>query len=192
MFKGKSLMTGAQNTSKSLINPVSTSSQQELQFGFELTNALKKIETLYVGKMALRKHLEIPTSVPAFLSLNDTMLDAISKQKNTNLRLLFQIARDGMDGSIYSRGLYSENADLEIRVLTLTKQNEDILSGKNELKALTGASGQISITKTFKLAPIYSYYIYLYGMPAYGVGFEPTKLSLLATIMQKYGVNPYK
>ena len=192
MFKGKSLMTGAQNTSKSLINPVSTSSQQELQFGSDLLTTLQKIETFYVGKMALRKYLEIPSSVPAFLSLNDTMLNAISKQKNTNLRLLFQIARDGMDGALNSKGLFSENADLNIRVLMLNKKNDDILSGKNELKAIGCTTGHISITKTFKLAPLYSYYIHLYGMPAYGVGFDATKLSLLATIMTKYGVNPYK
>jgi len=188
MFRGKSLMTGVQNTSKSLINPVSTSSQQELQFGFELTNTLQKIETNYVEKMALRKYLEIPTSVPAFLSLNDIMLNAISKQKNTNLRLLFQIARDGMDGALHSKTLFTTNADLDIRVLMLTKKNEEILSGKNEIKALVTSSGQFSITKTFKLSPLYSYYIYLYGMPAYGVGFEPTKLSLLTSIMAKYGV----
>jgi hypothetical protein len=192
MFKGKSLMTGVQNTSKSLINPVSTSSQQELQFGSELTNTLQKIETSYVEKMALRKYLEIPTSVPAFLSLNDIMLNAISKQKNTNLRLLFQIAKDGMNGALHSRGLFVDNADLDIRVLMLNKKVEDILSGKNEVKAVGDTSGKITITKTFKLAPIYSYYIYLYGMPAYGVGFDASKLSLLATIMQKYGVNPYK
>ena len=192
MFKGKSLMTGVQNTSKSLINPVSTSSQQELQFGFELTNTLQKIETNYVEKMALRKYLEIPTSVPAFLSLNDTMLNAISKQKNTNLRLLFQIAKDGMNGALHSRGLFVDNADLDIRVLMLNKKVEDILSGKNEVKAVGDTSGKITITKTFKLAPIYSYYIYLYGMPAYGVGFDASKLSLLASIMQKYGVNPYR
>ncbi len=192
MFKGKSLMTGAQNTNKSLINPVSTSSQQELQFGTELLNTLQKIETFYVEKMALRKFLEIPSSVPSFLSLNDTMLNAIAKQKNTNLRLLFQIARDGMDGALHSKGLFSENADLNIRVLMLNKKNDDILSGKNEIKSIASTTGQFTITKTFKLAPIYSYYIYLYGMPAYGVGFDATKLSLLATIMQKYGVNPYK
>jgi hypothetical protein len=192
MFKGKSLMTGAQNTSKSLINPVSTSSQQELQFGTELTNALSRIETDYVEKMAKRKYLTIPDSVPAFLSLNDIMLNAIAKQKNTNLKLLFQIARDGMDGALHSRTLFADNADLDIRVLMLNKKNDDILSGKNEVKAIGTTSGQFTITKTFKLAPIYSYYIYLYGMPAYGVGFDATKLSLLATIMTKYGVNPYK
>jgi len=192
MSKGKSLMTGAQNTSKSLINPVSTSSQQELQFGTELTNALSRIETDYVEKMSKRKYLTIPDSVPTFLSLNDIMLNAIAKQKNTNLKLLFQIARDGMDGALHSRTLFADNADLDIRVLMLNKKNDDILSGKNEVKAIGTTSGQFTITKTFKLAPIYSYYIYLYGMPAYGVGFDATKLSLLATIMTKYGVNPYK
>ena len=192
MFKSKSLMTGAQNTSKSLINPVSTSSQQELQFGTELTNALNRIETDYVEKMSSRKYLNIPSSVQAFLALNDTMLSAISKQKNTNLKLLFQIARDGMDGALHSRTLFSDNADLDVQVLMLNKKNDDILSGKNEVKAISSASGQFTITKTFKLAPIYSYYIYLYGMPAYCVGFDATKLYLLATIMSKYGVNPYK
>jgi hypothetical protein len=192
MFKGKSLMTGVQNTSKSLINPVSTSSQQELQFSADFIRTLQQIENEYVKKMALRKYLEIPDSVPAFLSLNDTMLTAISRQKNTNLRLLFQIARDGMDGALNSKKLFTDNADLNIRVIMLNKKNDDILSGKNEIHTIACTSGHFSITKTFKLAPIYSYYIYLYGMPAYGVGFDASKLSLLTTIMNRYGVNPYK
>jgi hypothetical protein len=191
MSKSKSLMTSSQNTNKSMINPVSTSSQQELQFGTDITNALNIIETNYVEKMSSRKYLEIPESVPAFLILNDTMLNAISKQKNANLRLLFQLARDGMDGALNSKTLYSNNADLDIRVLMLNKKNDDILSGKNEVSALGDTSGQIAITKTFKLAPLYSYYIYLYGMPVYGVGFDATKLSLLSTILTKYGINPY-
>lgn len=93
MNRSKSLMTGVTTTNKSLINPVSTSSQQELQFSREFIQSLNKIETDYVEKMATRKFLQIPNSVPAFLSLNDTMLTEISKQKNTNLKLLFQIAR---------------------------------------------------------------------------------------------------
>ena len=190
--KSKSLMTGTQNTSKSMINPVSTSSQQELQFGAELTNAFKIIESDYVNKMASRKYLEIPESVPAFLSLNDALLNAISKQKNTNLQLLFRIARDGMDGALNSKTLFSNNADLDVRVLMLNNKVDDILSGKNEVKAISCTTGQFSITKTFKLAPLYSYYIYLYGMPAYGVGFDATKLSLLASILTKYGVDPYR
>ena len=75
----------------------------------------------------------------------------------------------------------------------LNKKNDDILSGKNEVKAIGGCtSGKLSISKTFKLSPIYSYYIHLYGMPAYGVGFDATKLSLLSSIMKKYGMDPFK
>ena len=189
MSRSKSLMTSSQNTSKSVINPVSTSSQQELQFSAPIIQALNVIESNYVEKMAMRKYLEIPESVFDYLTLNDTMLAAIAKQKNTNLRLLFQIATDGMAGALHSKTLSSDNTDLNFQVLMLNTKVEDILSGKNEVKALGENSGEFVITKTFKLSPLYSYYIYLYGMPAYGVGFDATKLSLLRTIMTKYGLS---
>lgn len=192
MSRSKSLMTGAQNTSKSMVNPVSTSSQQELQFGADLTSALNIIQNQYVSKEALKKYLEIPELMSQYLHLNDTMTASIGKQRNTNLRLLFKIANDGLLGALNSKTLNADNVDLNFQVLMLNKKVDDILSGKNEVKALGDTSGEISITKTFKLAPLYSYYIYLYGMPAYGVGFDAAKLSLLVAIMNKYGINPYK
>jgi hypothetical protein len=192
MSRSKSLMTGAQNTSKSLVNPVSTSSQQELQFGADLTLALNKIQNEYVSKEAAKKYLEIPELMSQYLSLNDTMMTSIAKQRNTNLRLLFQIAKDGLLGSLNSKTLNSDNVDFNFQVLMLNKKVEDILSGKNEMVAMGDVQGEFTVTKTFKLAPLYSYYIYLYGMPAYGVGFDAAKLSLLVTIMNKYGINPYK
>jgi hypothetical protein len=185
-------MTGAQNTSKSMVNPVSTSSQQELQFGADLTNALNIIENQYVSKMALKKYLEIPELMTQYLRLSDTMVSSIGKQRNTNLRLLFQIANDGLLGALNSKTLNADNVDLNFQKLMLNKKVDDILSGKNEVSALGDVTGEISITKTFKLAPLYSYYIYLYGMPDYGVGFNAAKLSLLVAIMNKYGINPYK
>lgn len=192
MSKSKSLMTGAQNTSKSLVNPVSTSSQQELQFGADLTSALNIIENQYVSKEAAKKYLEIPELMSQYLRLNDTMTASIVKQRNTNLRLLFQIANDGLLGALNSKTLNADNVDLNFQKLMLNKKVDDILAGKNEVKALGDTSGEISISKTFKLAPLYSYYIYLYGMPDYGVGFNAAKLSLLVAIMNKYGINPYK
>ena len=192
MSKSKSLMTGAQNTSKSMVNPVSTSSQQELQFGADLTSALNIIQNQYVSKEALKKYLEIPELMTQYLRLNDTMVSSIGKQRNTNLRLLFQIANDGLLGALNSKTLNADNVDLNFQKLMLNKKVDDILSGKNEVSALGDTSGEISITKTFKLAPLYSYYIYLYGMPDYGVGFNAAKLSLLVAIMNKYGINPYK
>ena len=185
-------MTGAQNTSKSMVNPVSTSSQQELQFGADLTSALNIIQNQYVSKEAAKKYLEIPELMTQYLRLNDTMVSSIGKQRNTNLRLLFQIANDGLLGALNSKTLNADNVDLNFQKLMLNKKVDDILSGKNDVKALGDTSGEISITKTFKLAPLYSYYIYLYGMPDYGVGFNAAKLSLLVAIMNKYGINPYK
>ena len=192
MSRSKSMMTGSQNTSKSMVNPVSTSSQQELQFGADLTGALNIIQNQYVSKEALKKYLEIPELMAQYLSLNETMTASIAKQRNTNLRLLFNIANDGLLGALNSKTLNANNVDLNFQVLMLNKKVDDILSGKNEVVALGDVKGEISITKTFKLAPLYSYYIYLYGMPAYGVGFDAAKLSLLVAIMNKYGINPYK
>jgi len=192
MSRSKSLMTGAQNTSKSMVNPVSTSSQQELQFGADLTGALNTIQNQYVKKEALKQYLEIPELMSQYLSLNDTMTASIAKQRNTNLRLLFQIANDGLLGALNSKTLNADNIDLKFQVLMLNKKVDDILSGKNEVVALGDVRGEFTITKTFKLAPLYSYYIYLYGMPEYGVGFDAAKLSLLVAIMNKYGINRYK
>lgn len=192
MSKSKSLLTGAQNTSKSMVNPVSTSSQQELQFGADLVSALNTIDNQYVSKEAQKKYLEIPELMSQYLSLNDTMTSTITRQKNINLRLLFKIANDGLLGALNSKTLNELNVDLNFQVMMLNKKVEDILSGKNEMVALGDVQGEFMVTKTFKLAPIYSYYIYLYGMPAYGVGFDAGKLSLLVAIMGKYGINPYK
>ena len=192
MSRSKSLLTGAQNTSKSMVNPVSTSSQQELQFGVDLTGALNTIQNQYVKKEAIKQYLEIPELMSQYLLLNDIMTSSIAKQRNSNLKLLFNIANDGLLGALNSKTLNADNIDLQLQVLMLNKRVDDILSGKNEVSALGDVQGEISISKTFKLAPLYSYYIYLYGMPAYGVGFDASKLSLLVSILNKYGINPYK
>ena len=191
MSRSKSLLTGAQNTSKSMVNPVSTSSQQELQFGVDLTGALNTIQNQYVKKEALKQYLEIPELMSQYLLLNDIMTSSIAKQRNSNLKLLFNIANDGLLGALNSKTLNADNIDLQLQVLMLNKRVDDILSGKNEVSALGDVQGEISISKTFKLAPLYSYYIYLYGMPAYGVGFDASKLSLLVSILNKYDINPY-
>jgi len=162
-----------------------------LQFNPGLLKVLSRIENNYVEKMAQRKHLEIPDSLPDYLFLNDSMLNAIGKERNTNLKLLFQTVRDGLEGAINSKICHIRGIELELQVLGLNKTIEDILSGKNEVTAIGDVCGGLSVNKTVKLKPLYSNYIYLYGMPAFGVGFDPVKLSLLVTILQKNGINPY-
>jgi hypothetical protein len=49
---------------------------------------------------------------------------------------------------------------------------------------------QFAITQNFTLAPLYSYYILLFGIPT--VGFEPCKLKQIIDILNQYGINPYQ
>ena len=191
MIGSRSMISGRVSTYKSIINPVGEGSQQPLQFRPNFLKILQRIENNYVEKMADRKYLEIPDSLSDYLFLNDSMLNAIDRERNTNLKLLFEITRDGLDGALNSKFLTIRNTELEIQVLALTKTNEDILSGKNEIVAVGDACGSLTANRTMTLKPLYSNYIYLYGMPAFGVGFDPVKLSLLVTILEKYGMNPY-
>jgi len=34
------------------------------------------------------------------------------------------------------------------------------------------------------MAPIFSYYVYLYGLPDFGVGFDPAKMAFLQSLPQ--------
>jgi len=194
MAASKSLMTNVKSSSKSLINPVSTAAQQDLQFSMNTLNILNTISTDYTGNMNMRKYLNIPDDQAAYLMLNDALTAELLRVKNTTLKTLFKITNDGLVGSLHSKELNQQNIDLQLRVAMLQKKNDDILSGKNTHSAIGGDSttGQFEMKKTFKLAPLYSYYIYLYGLPAFGVGFEPAKLTLLSTILKKYGIDPFR
>jgi hypothetical protein len=160
-------------------------------FNANTITALDIIQLNYVKKMADRNYLGIPNSMEEYLLLNNIVANEITSQTNANLRRLLQLANDAMSGALHSKTLNSDNTDLNLQNLLLNRRIDDILSGKNEVKAMGSTEGEFVITKTFKLAPLYSYYIYLYGMPAYGVGFDPAKLTILATMLQKYNINPY-
>jgi hypothetical protein len=185
----KSLLTGGKAISKMLIDPVATNSRQDMQLSGLMVETLTKIENNYVVKMANREYTSIPNDMFGYLTLSDTMLTSIAGQKNSNLKLLLQIALDGLTGALNSKSLSAENAELEINVAMLQKKVDEILSSKNEIKAMHGdVCGEFVIAKTFKLAPLYSYYIHLYGMPAFGVGFDPKKLKLVQAILAKHGI----
>jgi hypothetical protein len=50
----------------------------------------------------------------------------------------------------------------------------------------------LNITKSFKLASVFNNYILIYGLPKYGVGFDPAKIAFLADLLKKKGIDPYK
>jgi hypothetical protein len=199
----RSLISNHVNIQRTVINPIEPycckkkpsgggGGGESLVFDPELLGILNTIEFNYVKKMAERKYMEIPQDIDTYLNLYYKINLIISTTQNENLKLLFEIARDGLTGALYSRGLYTDVADLTVKNTILEKRIEDILSGKNEQQAMDDTCGEFVITKTFKLAAVYSYYITLYGLPAFGVGFDTNKLTLLVEILRGYGIDPYR
>jgi hypothetical protein len=101
--------------------------------------------------------------------------------------------QEALTGAINSYALYGEKILLSIDKYNLEKKVEDILSNKNvKFVNMSNTSGQMKIVKTIKLAAVFSYYINIYGMPPYGVGFDPVKINYLVDILRSRGINPYK
>ena len=208
----KSLISNRPNIPRTLVNPVEKSysynlnnsdsnnpfasnhicSDQTLQFDQALLNSLNQVELDYVEKMALRQYQSISQDMNIYLSLENQIFLNMVKTKNTNLKLLLQIARDGLTGAFQSRGMNTEITELMVKNALLEKKNDDILSGKNETAAMSDTCGEFVITKTFKLSAVYNYYIMLYGLPVFGVGFDTSKLTLLADILRNNGVDPFR
>jgi hypothetical protein len=187
----RSLITNNKNVLRTVINPIETASAQDLQFDRDLIRTLKKIELDYVKNMAERKYLQISQDMDKYLTLDYQVGLNLATAKNSNVKLLLEIARDGLTGALHSRTLNTDVTELTIKNTILEKRIEDILSGKNEVSAMDDTCGEFVITKTFKLAPLYSYYIMLYGLPAFGVGFDPSKLTLVADILRRYCIEPF-
>jgi len=166
-------------------------SSAELDFSANVVTSLTTIESSYTTNMASQQYQLIPTDLNQYLVLHDLMTLTKTGVYNPSLKTLFQITIDSITGAINSYALYTANIELNLTNVLLRNRIEEILSGKNEKEAFSGSTGQFSATKTFVLAPIFSYYIMMFGMPAYGVGFDPTKLNIISNILQSNGIDPY-
>jgi hypothetical protein len=201
MFSNAILLT----SSRPLYNPVGVGYISESGYGpgpgsTELINisanyfnTLQKIHDFYGLQMQNRTYYNIPTDYDEYVQLYVILQQIQTKTQNSSLLLLLKIAEDALVGAINSYTLYGENLVLNVDKSALQQKVNDILSNKNEkFVEVATATGQLTIVKTFKLAAVFNYYIIIYGMPAYGVGFDPTKINFLVTILQGLGVDPFK
>jgi hypothetical protein len=97
-----------------------------------------------------------------------------------------------LEGAVAAYAINNENISYQIKNSVLNKQIESILSDKNAVVHLDNATGGYQAAKSFTLVPLYSYYITVYGLPAYGVGFDPNKLALINNILLANNINPYR
>ena len=191
------------NYHRPMYNPVSGSNTMGIGTGggggefslitdFDLAD-LKVIQTFYSSKIRDNLYEQIPNDYDKYIQLYYAIEKIKAKITNVKLLTMVQIAQDTLKGAINAYALYGTNIALTIDKVGLKKTIDDILSGKNEkFIEMAQASGQLSITKTFKLAPLFNNYIIVYGMPAFGVGFDPIKIKFLTEVLVKNGINPYK
>ena len=159
---------------------------------FEL-NSLLSIHQLYMVNLAEKTYSYIPVDYPQYLKLRNVAYNAINKYKdNAALSVLFKITVDGITGAINAYGLNVSNTETQVQNVYLQGIMQEIINGVNVKKAFDETSGTLAMKQTFKLAPLFQYYISLYGVPEPGVGFDPVKLSLVLTAMENSGIDPYK
>ena len=160
----------------------------------ELTlNALREIQQQYTFHLANQSYEQIPTDYLRFLRLYETVENTRRKIKNDALKLLFLITREGLEGAMNAFSLNYMNVELKLERSILQRTIEDILAGINRRTAITAdVCGRLTAQQTFTLAPLFSYYIMLYGMPGPGEGFDEYKLAVLLSIFDKNGINPYE
>jgi len=155
------------------------------------STAIDRARTEYTTFLANRQYQSISTDLNKSLLLYDEVYQQKAKATNSNLLILLQITMDGIQGTMNAYTLYTQNISLTLSNMILEKKIEDILSGKNETNAISDTCGQFTATKTFVLAPLFSYYIMMYGLPAFGVGFDPEKLAVILKVLTANGIDPY-
>lgn len=186
----KSLFTNNSNMIKTIVNPVGTFYAQS-NFGLETLSALRAVQEFYTFNMASKQFNKIPTDYDKFLHLFYIIHSKYLSITNPSLRLLFKITEEGLIGALNSYGLNYTTNQMTEENISLKKTIEELLSKVNVQPAFPVSQGNMSIQKTFTLAPLFSYYIMLYGMPERGIGFDQVKLSNLLEVLEKQCIDPY-
>jgi hypothetical protein len=190
------------SNTRSLINPISfaiavqtvgTGTSQELDFLTQYyMNIIRIIQTDYSSKIANQTYESIPTDFSQYTNLVTQVQDMRTKTTNSSVLLLLQIAEDTLRGAFNSLSLYGDNLLLQIDKAELQKQVTDILSDKNLTTTQpTLSSNNMTLTQNFQLAPVFNYYIRIYGAPLQGQGFDPVKIAFLIYTLQENGIDPY-
>ena len=196
---GKALFAATSSASAGVVKTVTVYSPElsapvilpNLDLAFPSTS-INRARNEYTTFLANRQYQSIPTDLNQSLLLYDNIYQQRSLATNTNLLILLQITMDGIQGTMNAYTLYTQNISLTLNNIILEKRIDDIISGKNEVKAVSDTCGQFTVTKTFILAPLFSYYIMMYGLPAFGVGFEPEKLAIILKVLVANGIDPYE
>jgi hypothetical protein len=153
---------------------------------------LRKIETDYGDPASSQNYVVINRSHTAYVNLYDQVTDLQNIITDEALSLFVTLAKETLITAFHAVNLHIDNVTLLVEKSMLQQKVNQILAEANkEIVEDTTSSGQFTITQSVQLAPVYNYYITVYGAPCYGVGFNPLKVSFLAEILTTLGISPY-
>ena len=192
----KSIFNTKHNSQKSIINPIDLVQNisfmtNETIFTSENFEKLQKIHKFYTTPLGNQNYSDIPENYLEYSDLYSSISNLQLETNNKNIKLLLQITCEGLTGAIHSFGLDKCIIDLNIQNILLNNKIQNSLTNRNNSFALDNTNNNYNLQKTFNLAPIYSYYITIFGLPEKGKGFDPIKIQSLLSVLQKYNINPY-
>ena len=147
---------------------------------------------MYGANMASKNYEDIPNNYDQYIQLYESLQTLQAQTTNNDLSLLLKIAEETLVGAVNSYTIYGENVLLRVDKTTLENRVSELLNKVNVENVNDGETdSNLGVVRSFRLAPVYNYYIMIYGMPASGVGFDPVKLSFLVDILTEKGIDPY-
>lgn len=153
---------------------------------------LQKIHDDYGLHAASRNYELISIDNTLYIELYDQISTLISSITDNALGLLLTLSKETLITAFHSVSLHTGNITLQIEKNILQQKVNDLISQSNsEIIQNATTSGQFGIVRNFQLAPVYNYYIQVYGVPIYGAGFDPIRISFLAEILTTLSINPY-
>jgi hypothetical protein len=188
----KSLFLTQSSDAKSVFNPVIGAGDLSL---LDTTNfnTLITLDNFYATYANDRNYEYINPDYSLFINVYAELNNIYTQTTDYRMTKLMKLILELANTAYNSRILSGSNLLLTVDKANLQKQIQDVLSNKNMKNIDTvGGTGQMSITKSFKLAPVYNYYITVYGMPENGKGFDPIKLSYLANVLTLNNIDPYR
>jgi len=201
----RSLLTGLLNSSSRALTsavassaPVAAETENTTNEDYELVTTgtnktiIEFIESNYGSHSAAKNYHLIDGNINVYNSVYENIQNILNAIKTPELVTLITAIQELLASSFNSLGLHKDNITQNITISTLTNKVEEILTNKNRDSLLQQNNpGRLTITQTFTLAPVYNYYISIYGMPLQGQGFNPLKISYIAEILTSLNIDPY-
>ncbi len=158
----------------------------------DIISSLDIINTKYISNLASKKYESIPKEFNNYLQLYNIVNTFANETPNNNFKTFLNITLGSLKGAVEVYSLFNQNIDLTNNNNILTNKMNEVLRGENIHRPISNVTGKLSMQKSFTISPLFSYYIATYGMPEYGAGFDPDKLSNILNILNENGIDPYK